>query len=294
MDTIPLMEESAVANEILARASLLYTDLDGTLLARGGVLLADARGAPSVATAEAVVALNRAGLTVRACSGRSRTQLLEVVRMCGWGGFVAELGCVIVRDRSEPPLYFTGDWPDGTVEPGDTPFEVISRTGALGILQGLFPGRIEPHAPWNTGREATHVLRGRVDVAAGSAALAGLDPPVGLIDNGRIRPQRHTLAGCDEINAYHLVPLGATKERAVAHDLELLGLARADALAIGDSETDVGMASQVALMALVANAREDGAAMESARVHDNVVLTRGARGEGWAEFARAWLAARGA
>ncbi len=292
METLTPLAGNPSAHRALAGASVLYTDLDGTLLARGGNLLADASGSPSTVAAEAVVALNRAGLTVRACSGRSRSQLLEVVRLCGWGGYVAELGCVIVRDRAEPPVYFLGDWPEETLRPDETPFEAIERTGALATLLEMFPGRIEPHTPWNAGREATHVLRGDIDVDAGAAALASLDPPVGLVDNGVIRPPRHTLVGCEEIHAYHLAPLGATKEIAVRRDLELMGMSREDAVAIGDSETDVGMAGSVSLMVLVANALEDPRAVASAAGRGNVAVTRRARGEGWAELAAVWLEAR--
>ncbi len=50
----------------------------------GGSVVADAAGAPSAATVEAIVALNRAGLTVVPVSGRTRLQLTEVVRLLGW------------------------------------------------------------------------------------------------------------------------------------------------------------------------------------------------------------------
>ncbi|TLM66153.1 MAG: hypothetical protein FDZ70_10610, partial [Actinobacteria bacterium] len=216
MPDIPLLAESPAALAALGRATTLYTDLDGTLLGRGGCLLVDGDGEPSTTAAEAVCAVNRAGLDVRIVSGRNRAQLTEIARICDWSGFIAELGCVVVTARGEHPVYFTGDWPDGALAEGDTPFAVIERSGALTALQDLFPGRIEPHGPYQVDRTSTHVLRGCVDLDAGRAVLAGLDPPVDLVDNGIIRPPRHTLAGCEEIHAYHLVPAGVTKQRAAA------------------------------------------------------------------------------
>lgn len=293
MTAILPIADSPAALEALSRARVLYTDLDGTLLGPGGTLLADADGAPSTTAAEAVVAVNRAGLDVRVCSGRSRAQLAEITRLCGWTGFIAELGCVVVPARGEPPVYRVGDWPEGTVPEGDTPYAVIERIGALDRLREAFPDRIEQHTPWHADREVTHVLRGHIDVETASAILASLDPAVGLVDNGVIRPPRHTLVGVDEIHAYHLVPAGVTKEGAVRDDLARRGLAAADAIAIGDSETDVGMADEVALMVVVANALDDERVAAAAVLRGNVVRTLARRGEGWAEMAQAWLAARG-
>ncbi|MRR13431.1 hypothetical protein EG835_13480, partial [bacterium] len=62
--SVPYLDEHPRAAELLAGASVLYTDLDGTLVARGGSVLTDAGGAPSTVVAEAIVALSRAGLTV--------------------------------------------------------------------------------------------------------------------------------------------------------------------------------------------------------------------------------------
>ncbi|TLM97639.1 MAG: hypothetical protein FDZ75_04115, partial [Actinobacteria bacterium] len=94
MNALTRLDESPELLDALASVELLYTDLDGTLLAGGGTLLADGAGAPSSACAEAIVALNRAGLEVVVVSGRSRLQLTEVVRMCGWSDFIAEAGAV--------------------------------------------------------------------------------------------------------------------------------------------------------------------------------------------------------
>lgn len=278
--------------ETLGKAKVLFTDVDGTLVAPGGTLLADANGRPSIRTAAAVVELNRAGLPVVVTTGRNRLQCTEIVRLLGWHAFIAELGCVVQFDRYEEPLYLTGEWPDDALFPDETPWEAIVRVGALDALAEAFPGRIENHDPWHVDRIATHVLRGNVDVAVAQAALDELPLPIDIIDNGIVRPPQHTLVGVDEVHAYHLVPRGTSKTRAIGIVLERFGLHRDEAISAGDSATDVEMADATALLVLVANALDDERAVAAAAARPNVAVTSRPRGEGWAELAEAWLAAR--
>ncbi len=289
----PELHGSELAAHILAEADILYTDLDGTLLGVGGSLLVDGDGHPSSETAEAVAALNGARLEAVAVSGRNRVQTGEISRVLGWRGFIAELGSVIVSDRGAQPEYFLGDWEAADPDPALTPYEVIEHSGALAALSSAFPGRIEEHAPYHQDREATHVLRGNVDVARSAAVLAEIQPPIEIVDNGIIHPLGTGLVGVDEVHAYHLIPRGVTKHGAVARDLIRRGRALSEAIAVGDSATDVRMAESVALMVLVANALDDERTMREAARYDNVVVTRGRRGTGWAELARAWIAAAG-
>ena len=291
-----LLTESPAALAALSRVSVLYTDLDGTLLAPGGSLLADAAGAPSTLVAEAIVSLSRALVSVVPISGRTRLQLTEISRLLGWTDFIAELGCVLVRGTGagREVIYNTGDWPDDLLSEGRTPYEAIRDSGAFAALQRTFPDCLEYHAPWHHDRQATHLLRGSVDTAEAQATLDTLDLPVAILDNGIVRPPAHGLRCDGPIHGYHLVPRGVSKAQALALDLGTRGLVRAEAAAIGDSATDLGMAPAVAVMALVANAFESprlatALAQSPAR---NVVRLSGERGEGWSEFASAWLAAR--
>lgn len=284
---------SEYPNDALARAEILYTDLDGTLLARGGSILADAQGAPSAVTATAIARLNAAGLPVVMCSGRNQLQLFEMARLLGWSGFIAEVGCVIVPERGAEPVYYTGEWPQDALRANETPFEAIARVGALDVLWDAFPGTIEHHTPYDQHREATYVLRGNVDIATVSERLGSLELPVALIDNGIIHPPTTTLSNVTEVHAYHLLPAGVSKASAVAHDLERRGLTRDQALSIGDSVTDIAMAASVGLGVLVANALQDPRVCETLEhAPGRTASTQHARGEGWAELANAWLAAR--
>ena len=291
---IPFFDELPDARERLARAKVLYTDLDGTLLGRDACLLKDGDGAPSLDAVTAVTCLNTAGLKVVITSGRNAKQLLEVSRLLGFDDFIAELGTVRRYREGSRKVYDTGEWPDGVRRPGETPYEAVVRVGALERLQERFPGLIEYHDPWHLDREVTHVLRGNVPLAEAQAVLDTLPMPVTLVDNGIIHPPRHTLVGVDEVHAFHLVPTGVSKSRAIATDLAERGLGRDDATAIGDSAADVEMADAVGLMVAVNNGLDDPVLVEHARERADarVAATRASFGAGWREFAEAWLEAR--
>lgn len=290
--SIPFLDELEDLHERLAAAKILYTDLDGTLLGRGACLLADENGAPSLDAATAVTRVNAAGLPVVIVSGRNSKQLMEVSRLLGWRDFLAELGAVRAYDRCARKVYDTGDWPDGSLEPGETPYDAIVRMCAVDILEDAFPGLIEYHDPWHRDREVTHVLRGNIPVPQAQTVLDTLPLDIDLIDNGIIHPPKHKLT-CTEIHAYHLVPRGISKANAIAADLAERGLTPDEAVAIGDSVEDVGMGDSVGLMVVVHNGLDDDRLVERASGHDYVAATRARQGAGWSEFAEAWLAAQG-
>lgn len=294
-ESIPFLDELPDLSERLARAKILYTDLDGTLLGRGACLLKDGEGAPTLDAATAAVELNRAGLKVVICSGRNAKQLLEVTRLLGWDDFIAELGTVRRYREGARRVYDAGDWPDGACLPGETPYEAIVRVGALDALRERFPGLIEYHDPWHLDREVTHVLRGNVPLLAAQTVLDTLPLPVTLVDNGIIHPPKHTLVGVTEVHAYHLVPTGVGKQHAIRTDLAERGLARDEAIAIGDSAADIEMADAVGLMVVVRNGLDDPMLRAGCRERTEVggiAATRATFGSGWRQLAEAWLAAR--
>lgn len=288
---IPFIDELPDLRTRLAAAGTLYTDMDGTLLGRGASIVTDGDGRPTLDAVTAVVALNTAGLRVVMISGRSAKQLREASRLLGWSDFIAEMGCVRSYDRGARVVYDTGVWAPDAVLLGETPYEAIVRVGAVRVLLERFPGLIEYHDPWHLDREVTHMLRGKVPIAEAQAALDELPLPVHIIDNGVIHPPRHTLS-CSEIHAIHLVPAGASKERGIAADLAERGLTREQALAVGDSAADVGMADVTGLMVCVRNGLDDPTLLACARGRAGIAATRATYGAGWAELAHAWLAAR--
>ena len=289
---IPFLDESDNVRGPLAKARVLFTDLDGTLLGLRASLLTDSAGTTTVETVQAIAALNRAGLSVVVTSGRNTRQLRELTRLLDWPDFIGELGCLRSYDRGQVFEFDTGVWSEGCLVAGETPFDAIERSGAVDALLENFPGLIEYHDPWHLDREVTHLMRGNVPFVEAQAALNGLPLPVSLVDNGIIRPLQHGLVGVDEIHAYHLVPTGTSKEASVAAYLAARGIAADEAIAVGDSAADVGMADVVGTAFCVANGLADPALMAAAARRDNVVALRGMRGAGWAELAYAWLEAK--
>jgi hydroxymethylpyrimidine pyrophosphatase-like HAD family hydrolase len=95
------------------------------------------------------------------------------------------------------------------------------------------------------------------------------------------------LDGSGPPRVYHLMADGVSKGAAVAHDLRARGLVPAQAIAVGDSSSDLEMAATVGRMHLVGNALrhpdiatllEDRA---NANTMANVVVEPGTLGAGW-------------
>lgn len=291
------LEDSPELLDRLAHIKLIYTDLDGTLLGRGGTLLVDGKGNPCTDTANAIVALNKAKIPVVPVSGRSRLQLTEIVRLCGWSDFIAEAGAIRTywNGTTREIVYDTPLWTasDLNLSPEHTPLDVIRQSGALEMLQREFPGQIEHHEPWHLNRETTDVLRGFVDAKKASILTAELSPAISFIDNGVIHPKETTLTPSDEpIRAYHLAPAGVSKLRAIEQDMAYRGLEREDVLMIGDGLSDIGTAPVVSLAVLVENALLSPGAEQLIDEAPNTAVIKGCSGTGWARLARLILAAR--
>jgi hypothetical protein len=112
-----------------------------------------------------------------------------------------------------------------------------------------------------------------------------------LKDNGAI-PATSRMTLLPEVlppRVYHLMPRGISKGAAIAWDLERRGLTPADAVAIGDSVSDLEMAPAVDRLWVTANgATVDGMADLLAAV-PNATVTDAPMGEGWAQAVRASL-----
>ena len=128
---------------------------------------------------------------------------------------------------------------------GPTIFEQIEAGGAPQLL--LEHLDIEYHSPWHVGREVSHLFRGAIDARDANSLLAEHGHEhVRLVDNGGIdRPG---------LRAYHLVPKGVSKGRAVARHMRVRGYAPEETIAVGDSREDLSAAEAVGAFWLVANA----------------------------------------
>jgi hydroxymethylpyrimidine pyrophosphatase-like HAD family hydrolase len=206
---------------------VLYVDVDGTLVGPGGDLLWD--GSPRVV--EALLRARESGLAVVPVSGRGRVQIFELCRLLGLARGIAELGCVHVEGRE--------------VRYELAPVEAMQEEGALDFV--LRSAELEPHEPWNAGREATYLLRGRAEPTEVNAALALAGFKwCRLADNGFLRRLG--------VHAYHLAPAGTGKSTGVRIDRERHAIDVGEAAYIGDSPADLDCAPEVGELWLVANA----------------------------------------
>jgi len=234
---------------------VVYTDLDGTMVGPRGCFFRAESGALTLEPARALLALHEAGAALVLVSGRTRAQLLESAAIFGADGFIAELGALIAWDggRVREPL-------PGVGEPASA--ELVAA------LTATFSLRL--YEPWHEGHEVDVLLRGSADVGTVHTWLTERGAGhLALRDNG-VLPRTGE-------RVFHLLPAGVDKGTAVAWDLARRGLDPADALALGDSTSDLEMARAVGAFALVAN---------GARHLDppsGVQVTKGALGLGWAE-----------
>jgi phosphoglycolate phosphatase len=264
----------------------VYTDLDGTLLGRGGSLFRDADGAFSLAPARALEACHRAGVEIVIMSGRRQAQVMTDARLIGQGSYIYEAGCGVVIDGER--TYLTGDWaPDS----GATPAERMLAAGVPDLLFERFEGRLEWHAPWHTDRVLSHLFRGAVDVAEANRVLAeaGHDD-LRFLDNGAISTP---VAGIEVAHAYHLVPGGASKAKAVAFHARARGYEPQQCIGVGDSLEDLDAAAALGRFFVVANGpARDPAMREALPRYPNATVTEAAMGEGFYEAVVSTLAER--
>lgn len=260
----------------------VYTDLDGTMVGPKGSFFLTDDGALTLEPASALVELHAAGVVLVLVSGRTRPQLVEAAAIFGADGFIAELGAIVGWDHGRQSEILRGAMPDRFDQvPEDLLHELIAA----------HPGRLELHTPWHTGRELDVMFRGRIDVATTDAWLrdAGFSW-LTLRDNGLISPAHMPeLGGVPHV--YHLVPQGVGKGEAVAWDLKRRGIDPADAIAVGDSASDLAMAGHVGRMHLVANALRHPDLAALLPRYDNVVVEDAPVTLGWASAVRTALRA---
>jgi HAD superfamily hydrolase (TIGR01484 family) len=233
----------------------VYTDLDGTLLGRGGSLFRDGDGAFTLLPGRALEACHRAGAEVVIMSGRRKAQVMEDARLMGQSSYIYELGGGLVIDGEETFLTYPFEPSEGS-----SVHDQIEATGAPALLLERF--ELEHHDPFHKDRQVTHLFRGQVDVGEANALLESEGHhELGLVDNGG--------------QAYHLVPAQTSKADAVAAHMRARGYAREECIGVGDSPEDLDVARVVGRFFLVANA--------AVAVADGAEITEAGYGEGFYE-----------
>ena len=271
-------------------ARIVYTDLDGTMVGPRGSFWHTAGRDLTDGPAAALFELHRAGVPLVLVSGRTFEQVIEAARIFAADGAIAELGATVAWNAGRGKHRLRGELP---AEFGDrTPMEVMAALGVVDRLISAHPGQLEWHSPWHATHSADALLRGRVDPLAVDAWLAADGAGwLTLKDNGAIpATSRMTLApSSTPPHVFHLMPRGISKGAAIAWDLRRRGIDPADAVAIGDSVSDLEMAPTVGRLWITANgAAVHGMATLIAAV-PTVSVTRAAMGEGWAEAIRTSL-----
>lgn len=252
----------------------VYTDLDGTLLGRGGSLFHDADGGFSMLPARALEACHRAGVEVVIKSGRREAQVLEDAKLIGSRSYIFEAGCGVVIDGEKTALVGEMSGEDGL-----TLYETVRERGVPEMLFEAFPGKLEYHSPWHTEREFSHLFRGKVEVDEANQLLERVGHgDLKLIDNGAIVLG---MQGIDLAHAYHLLPAGSSKADAVSFHMRASGYTPDEVIAIGDSIEDLSVSEVVGRFFCPANGPEKDPGLREAIVgRSNVTVTEGRNGEG--------------
>jgi hydroxymethylpyrimidine pyrophosphatase-like HAD family hydrolase len=263
---------------------IVYTDLDGTMVGPRGSFWHTAGRDLTASPAIALLELHQAGVPLVLVSGRTHDQLVEAARIFAADGSIAELGSLVSWAGGRETHLLTGELP--AEHTGRTPMEVMSSLGVVEELLAACSGRLEWHEPWHATHSGDALLRGLVDVAAVDAWLAGRGWDwLTLKDNGQV-PATSRMTLVPEAlppRVYHLMPRGIGKGAAITWDLARRGLTVADAVAIGDSASDLEMAPSVGRLWVTANGAAVPGMTDLLAAVPNASVTDAPMGEGWAQ-----------
>jgi len=265
---------------------VIYTDLDGTMVGPFGCFFRDSDYELTLRPARALLAANARNVDVMLVSGRHKSQLRETARLLGCMNYVAELGTELVYNLGLEVVMNTGDL-ELTC---DSVYQSILDTGVLDFLLYAYPRRLEMHTPWSVERDCTPLMRGYLDLAEAQERLRekGYDQ-FQLIDNGVI-PRKSPTLDVPQTHAYHLVPKGVSKDQAVLRDQEHRHIRTEETVAVGDAEADLPLSSAVGAFFMVRNGLDANPHLaELIDATENVFVTEGRMGNGWAEVVETLL-----
>jgi hypothetical protein len=239
--------------------------------------------------ARALEACFRANVEVVIMSGRREAQVMADARLMGQQAWIFEAGCGVSIDFERTLL--VGEWAPASDE-APSPAQRMLDEGIPDLLFERFGDQLEWHRPWHSDRTLSHLFRGKVDVAAANDLLRERGfGDLRFLDNGTISRPVEAVEG--PAHAYHLVPGGASKAKAVAFHLQARGYDPESCIAVGDSVEDLEAAASVGRFFVVANGPErDPPMREQLPRFPNATVTEGAMGEGFYEAVVSTLAER--
>lgn len=287
---MPLLDPLAAIGDALAEITVIYTDLDGTMLGPNGSFVHGPDGQPTLEPLRALHAATAAGIEIVPTSGRALRGLQTDARLLGLSSVIAEMGALISDDFGRAVERCFGETP---TEGDELPARTMERVGAVALILEQFSDRLEFHTPWSAWRECTQLFRGRVETAEVDAALA--EAGMGwtrLHDNGRLHGAYLGLSQ-GESRAYHLIPKGVSKGDGVSAHMARRGYSASQAIAIGDAHADLALADAAGWCVIVADAVAHDPSLAAACVaHPRVAVTREPQNLGWVELLDAIVAAK--
>jgi len=266
---------------------VIYTDLDGTMMGPLGCFFRDSEWNLTLRPARALLAAQARNVDVMLVSGRHKSQLRETGRLLGCVNYVAELGTELVYNLGAEVVMNLGELELA----GDPVYKTILDTGVVDLLLESYPRRLEMHTPWSDERDCTPLMRGNIDLDEAHKLLeANGYSQFELMDNGVI-PRTSPTLDVSVTRAYHLVPRGVSKDQAVRQDQEVRDIPRSATVAVGDATADLPFAAAAAAFFIVRNGLDNNPHLaRSIDETENIFVTEGKMGDGWAEVVETVLA----
>lgn len=224
--------------------TVLYTDIDGTLVGKAGSLFHTPEGKLSRDATKALFKILSERIELVLVSSRNNVQLKEISRLLGSVDFISELG---------GEIYLTGRQP---LSPSEKlsffnsyggPVNYLKKKNIINSLRENFSGLLEPHSPWTKNRTHTYIFRACLNSPSGGYLITQLNDFLrkrGLdfkfLDNGKSR-RREKLSCSNNIRIFHLTPAAISKAKAVEKHLSLKDYNLK--IAFGDSPADLEICS---------------------------------------------------
>lgn len=272
--------------ENLLPVRVIYTDLDGTMVGPLGCFFRDSEWDLTLRPARALLGALARNVDIMLVSGRHKAQLRETARLLGCVNYVAELGTELVYNLGTEVVMNTGD----LQLTDESVYKTILDTGVVDLLLESYPRRLEMHTPWSEERDCTPLLRGLVDLDEVHELLEERGyAQFEFVDNGVI-PRKSPNLDVPVTRAYHLVPRGVSKEQSVRKDQEQRNIPCRATVAVGDAEADIKFSEVAGAFFMVRNGLDNNPHLaRSIDQAENIFVTEGKMGDGWAEVVETLL-----